>query len=273
MLWALLLLPLLAWPAGDELELLAEGGRWDELRVLAEERLAADAGDGGAHYWLGRDLLAQALSLSLSDRISRDIARSLLERARLHFEQLGRSPDFPDAEDWRLEVLYARHRIVLAVPGTAAGFDTDLELELERGWSESGRALAAFLRGLLAEERGDEDAAAWYARASDAAPQRSRFAQRRATALALQGRRGEALEAFDVAAAADDAWLPDLLATLQSILPARRDAAERSRRLELLAQRPPWRRNALLAWHRAHALKQLGDDAGWNGFQDPFLSM
>ena len=255
---AVLLLVLLAQPA-DPLDDLAAAGHWEELRVLADDRLASDPDDDLAHYWFGRDLLAQALELADGGRVGRDIGRTLLDRAVQHLEQVDEQPDTStsDALDWLLEARFAR-RWALANGDARNPVEARLETELGSYWERDGVAMAAFLRGALADEAGAPDALAWYERAAGAAPERSRFQQRLALAYAGAGRRSEALQAYDQAAAAPDGWLEDLLSVLITILPGRRDSEARLARLDALLAWPEWSDHALLAWYRAHALAQLG---------------
>jgi tetratricopeptide (TPR) repeat protein len=247
----------------DPLDRLAAEGLWEELRDVADGRLAQDASDQTARYWLGRDLLAQGLELSAGNRIARDLARSTLDRAVEHLERVREQPgtSTADAVDWWLEARWARTSSAMRF-GTAGVLPARLARDTESMWEEGQLPMAAFVRGLLAESLGETDALSWFERSASADPTRSRFLQLQALSQAGAGRDAEALASYDRAAACDDAWLEDLVGVLGTLLPGRRDAAARAERLDALAREPAWAYEATLAWHRAHALHQLGDGPG-----------
>lgn len=254
---------LLGQVGDDPLDRLAAEGRWEELRDEADGRLAQDISDQTARYWLGRDLLAQGLELSAGNRIARDLARSTLDRAVEHLERVHELPgtSTEDAVDWWLEARWARTSSAMRF-GTAGELPGRLARDTETMWEEEQLPMAAFVRGLLAEALGESDALAWFERAAAVDSTRSRFLQLLALSQAGAGQEAEALASYDRAAACDDAWLEDLVGVLSALLPGRRDAAARAERLAALAREPAWASEATLAWHRAHALHQLGDGPG-----------
>jgi tetratricopeptide (TPR) repeat protein len=257
-------LVLLGQVGDDPLDRLAADGRWEELRDAADGRLAKDPSDQTASYWLGRDLLAQGLELAAGNRIARDLARSTLDRAVEHLERVRQQSGTStgDAVDWWLEARWARTSGAMRFGSGGGELPTRLARDTEALWEQEQLPMAAFVRGLLAEALGESDALPWFERASSADPTRSRFLQRLALAQAGAGQEAEALASYDRASAGAAAWLQDLVGVLSSLLPGRRDAGARAQRLDALAREPAWANEALLAWHRAHALHQLGDGPG-----------
>jgi len=242
----------------DPLDELARDGRWSELRDLAGERLQADSDDARAHYWTGRDLLRQGLQLIDGDRVARDLSRSFLDRAVQHLARLDvTGPHGDDVADWQLEAGWARTRGAWA-QGGAVQLAEQLAQDCELRWQRTAQPMAAFVRGLLCEQREEAGALDWYLRAAAAAPERSSFSLQLALAQAGAGDESSSWDAFEQALAASDAWLDELLGVLGTLAPGRRDAAARLQRLDLMREREDWQADALLSWHRAHALLQLG---------------
>ena len=254
LLAALLLRPV---PAQDaSLPTLYEQGRLDEIVSIAGERLARDPADQDALYWSGRAELDRARQLlaSRGGRISRtgldlaqDLAAAQLERAA---DQLGRvlpmsAGPRADAREWHWLARSLRDR------------DESLATELERAWSAEGAAYAAYLRGLMWRESAPAEAAAWLQRAAEAMPERVDFQLAWADALARDGRREAALAAWE-RARSSGAARAELCSSLLGLLPSAESAALRLQRLDVLATGEGGAADALLAWHRAYALEQLG---------------
>jgi tetratricopeptide (TPR) repeat protein len=254
MLGALALCLALALTADDELERLASSGQWQALRALVDGRLEQDPADAVARYWLGREQLEQAWGLLDGDRMARDIGRAVLERA---IDHLGKALDggVPEAADWWLQARFSRWQLLQAEPDDAVG--DALCSDLEREWHDQSRAMAAFLRGLAAKLREDEQALPWFERAVQADPERSAFALEWSRELAAAGDREGAMAAWTTARRASDWELTELLAVLLNALPARDDAERRLVWLDELAQVPALSDDAQLAWHRAHTLALL----------------
>jgi tetratricopeptide (TPR) repeat protein len=246
-MWALaLLLGTLLQPQ-DALSTLSDQQRWDEIIWQAEDRLEQDPADAEARYWLGRASVERARLLLQGRSFSRDLAVSILRRAR---EQLARVPlavegVTSDAAEWEA---FARFLM---------GGDTQLAQDLERWFEQDGNGYAAHLRGMLAEREGDASSIAWFEHAAMAAPDRPSFALEWAGALARAGRQAEALVAWEVALD-HEADLPSLLGGLLSILPTADDAAARLTQLDTLLSRAGSPDDGLLAWYRAFSMEQLG---------------
>ena len=254
----LLAIALLSPPAAQDASLadLYQQGRLDEIVAEAGERLARDPADQDALYWSGRAELdrARALLASRGARVSRtgidlaqDLADAQLQRAA---DQLGRVLPMSagvraDARQWHW---FAR--------SLRAGDET-LAAELERAWTDEGSAYAAYLRGLTLKESAPAEAASWLQRAVEGAPGRVDFALAWADVLARDGQRDAALAAWDRAQAAG-ASRAELAGALLGLLPGKESAGARLERLDRLAADDTGKADALLAWHRAFALEQLG---------------
>ena len=81
-MWALALLLGALLPAQDAMSDLSDQGRWDEIIWQAEGRLEQDPADADARYWLGRASVERAHLLLQGRSFSRDLAHSILRRAR-----------------------------------------------------------------------------------------------------------------------------------------------------------------------------------------------
>jgi hypothetical protein len=234
----------------DPLAALAAEGRWDELHGQATERLAQDGGDELAQYWLARAEIQRSLPLIAGREFARDLGHTMLRRAG---EQLAAVAEHPsdataDAREWEAYARYLRG-------------DEGLSGDLEAWFERDGRGYAAFLRGLLARDQGDPQAArAWLSRACAAQPARGDFALELAAELGRAGQREQALQAWSVAARTGIAWGP-LLATLAEVLPGAENAAQRLAQQETLLTDDAARQDGLLAWHRAWSLEQMGRPA------------
>jgi len=246
--------------AVDDLPDLAERGRWGELRDRAGVRVAADAEDDGARYWLGRASYELALELlGSSSPVSRDLGHAQLARAIVQLALVDeRTGDATDAVDWWLHARFVDHRYWADLAESERPWDDGSELvaTFERVWNERGRAAAAYLRGRVALEREEEDALVWLERAARADPGRGEHQLLWANALAQRGRRDEALDAW-WSAAASDAGTPELLGCLAAILPGTSDAAERLRVLDELLASGRRTLDAWIAWYRGWALDEL----------------
>jgi len=255
--WLLVLALLHPRPAQDaSLAAMYDQGRLDEIVSIAGERLAADPSDQDALYWCGRAELDQARSLlaARGARITRtgldlaqDLADAQLARAA---EQLGRvlpmsAGPRADARQWHWLARSLR-----------AG-DQDLAGELERAWTGERSAYAAYLSGLLFHDSDPAQSAIWLQRAAEVAPERADFQLAWADALARDGQRESALAAWDRARAAG-ATRAELCSSLLGLLPSGDNAAPRLERIDRLAADEGGAADALLAWHRAYALEQLG---------------
>ncbi|HZL98981.1 MAG TPA: hypothetical protein VFD43_01910, partial [Planctomycetota bacterium] len=244
------------WTQDSPLAELYAQGQLDEVVSLAGERLERDPADQDALYWCGRAELdrARALLASRGQRASRtgldlalDLADAQLERAA---GQLGRvlpadRGPRADARQWHW---FAR---------SLRTADDTLAPELERAWSDEGSAYAAYLRGLRELDTDPAAAEAWLRRAGEAAPERADIQLAWAEALARTGKRQAALDAWDRARIAR-ATRAELCSALLGLMPTPDGAATRLERLEQLAADADGASDALLAWHRAHALEQLG---------------
>jgi len=216
------------------------------LSDLAAERLDATPLDDEALYWSGRAEIERAVPLLDGPEFARGLARSRLRRAEEHLGAVQDAGRFADAADWVLHARWLR------------GDDETLLADLER-LAGAGSAYAAWLRGRLARDR-DEPAVAWFERAAALQPDDVRFVLDLADARAAEGDPEGALSALDTARALGAeraAWLATLLSTLSG----RENAARLLARLDPLLQEPEGALDALLAWHRAWALEQLGRTA------------
>jgi tetratricopeptide (TPR) repeat protein len=233
--------------------------RFDDVVSAAGERLATDPSDQDALYWCGRAELERARQLlaSRGSRVSRtgldlahDLADAQLQRAA---DQLARVQPTDtglrsDAREWHW---FAR---------SLRAEDETLPDELERAWTTGSAPYAAYLRGLLLRDSAPSKAAEWLQRAAETSPGRADFQLAWADALARDGRREAALAAWERAQAAG-ASRGELSASLLDLLPSADAAPARLERLEKLATGDGGSRDALLAWHRAFALEQLGRPA------------
>ncbi len=231
----------------DRLEEMAAAGQWDDIVVLASERLEAQPSDEVARFWLGRAWIVRGEELSAGSpgRFARDLARSNFTRA---IDALGAvsviSPLYPDASDWRS---YARFR----------RDDEDLAADMERDWAENARGYPAYIRGLIARREGSDDAVVWFRRATEAGLATADVRVALTDELGRQGRVEEGLAAWESARAAGvDAAV--LAASLMALLPAESQAEQRLSRLASLEGEPG---DAVIAWYRAHALDSLGRTA------------
>jgi len=253
----------LAWlllglfPAQDaSLSALYARGRFDEVVSAAGERLSRDPSDQDALYWCGRAELERARQLlaSRGSRVSRtgldlalDLADAQLQRAADQLARVQPTEAGPraDAREWHW---FAR---------SLRAADETLAEQLERAWTDGSAPYAAYLRGLLLRESAPSEAAEWLQRAAEASPGRVDFQLAWADALARDGRREPALAAWERAGAAG-ASRGELAASLLDLLPSAEAVASRLERLDRLAASEGGSQDALLAWHRAFALEQLG---------------
>jgi tetratricopeptide (TPR) repeat protein len=239
--------PLQPAPASD-LSSLAEDERWDDLMAAADARLDKDPQDNLALYWKGRATVETARPLLSGRSFARDLAHTMLRRAREMLEQVRETPGdaTADAREW---LAWSRY-----LQGVAQ--DGSLPADLEQWYARDGRGYAAYLRGVIAGDRGEAGTAEWFAKAAAASPDRPEFARAWAEALAGAGQRDAALAAWEQARAAGSP-LPDLLSTLAIVLPGAENAAARLQRLDAVAAAGA-AGDGLLQWHRAHALEELG---------------
>jgi hypothetical protein len=253
-MWLILLALLIG--GQDELSELAAQGRWEELAAAASDRLDLDPSDDVALYWSGRASIERARVLleaqggeesGSTGRLAGDLARSLLSRAldRLSSVRVGADPVTRDAPDW---AAFARY---------LDGRDAALAADMEDLYARQQSGYAAYLRGLIAADRGDRSDADWFGRAVRAEPTRDDFALAWALALGRRGERDAALAAWEQALAAE-APRPTLLAALLTLLPGTDNAADRLARLQRVADEPGASDDALLAWYLAYTLEQLG---------------
>jgi len=252
-MWVLVLLLGSLLQQQDAMSELSDQGRWDQIIWEAEDRLEQDPADVEARYWLGRASVERGRRLLQGRTFSRDLAQSVLQRAREHLTRVPRTAQgvTNDAVEWEA---FARYLL---------GGDPHFEHDLEQWFEQEGSGYAAHLRGLLAQANGDDDEAiTWFGRATGRAPDRPSFALEWASALGREGRLREALGAWDLARD-NDAELPALLGSLLSIMPASADAGARLARLDTLLSRRGLSDDGLLAWYRAFSLEQLDrlDDA------------
>ncbi len=234
-------------PVVDELDELAAEARWDEVIAAAGERLAVDATDEGARYWLGLAWLVRAEGLLSGGSFSfaQDLARSSLDRAVYALTGLEPDPSGPygDAREWWA---YARQ-----LRGDAT-LGTDLEgLVAEQGWP-----YGAYLRGVLARDEQDRTAVDWFRQASDADPSRALFALALAEAWGAAGGTEQALAAWERARVAG-ATPAELADAAQRLLPSGGKAEARLALLDRIAASSE-ETDGLMAWHRAWTLQQLG---------------
>ena len=240
--------------AEDDFEALAAAGRWETLRVQVDLRLALDGSDTEALFWLGREQLEEAWGLLGGDRVARDIGRAVLDRSLENLMAADHGAE-PRAADWLLQARFSRWQ--LGSPGDGELATDTLAADLERRWAEEARPMAAYLRGHMARAQGGEGALPWLERAARAAPERSAFALDWCRELAGTGDRDGAVSAWQAARNATDWELADLLAALLVALPSTVDAGRRLDLLDGLFAEPELASDALLAWHRAHALGLL----------------
>lgn len=240
--------------AGDDLETLAAAGRWETLRAQVDVRLALDGSDTEAQFWLGREQLEEAWGLLGGDRVARDIGRSVLDRAIQNLGAADQGAE-PRAADWLLQARFSHWQ--LGSPGDGELTTDTLAADLERRWAEEARPMAAYLRGHMAKAQGSDAALLWLERAARANPERSAFALDWSRELAGAADREGAVSAWQAARGATDWDLTELLAALLVALPSTADAGRRLELLDDLFAEPDLASDALLAWHRAHALGLL----------------
>jgi len=238
----------------EDFDTLAAAGRWETLRSQADARLSLDASDTEALFWLGREQLEEAWGLLDGDRVARDIGRSVLDRAIQNLGAADQGSE-PRAADWLLQARFSRWQ--LGSPGDGDLTTDTLADALELQWSQDARPMAAYLRGHMAMVQGGDGALQWFERAALAAPDRSAFSLDWSRELAAAGDRAGAVAAWQSARRGTDWALTDLLAALLVALPSTADADRRLELLDGLFAEPDLASDAMLAWHRAHALGLL----------------
>ena len=230
---------------GDALASLAWEGRWDDIIVLASERLDEQREDPPAAYWLGRAWLARAEGLlaGSSSTFARDLAGSSLDRAIDQLESLA-AAGYGDAREWFYYARYLRE-------------DSRLAPDLESWFEADGSGYAAFLRGRVAQRDSDQTAVDWFRLAVDATPERGDYSLALCDQLMAEGRSDEALAAWQGASAAG-VPASALLMRLLSLLPEAEEARRRLELIEKLVRERGLEKEAVSAWYRAHALEQVG---------------